>query len=129
MKRLAPFLAAFGAAALLSAGTSPEVRKATPTPTPKPSPSPSSAPAAAATAAARAVEKWIPMFNGKDLEGWTPKFAGSRAGENVLRTFRVEDGILSASYADYDEMKGRFGHLFYHRKLSHYRIRLEYRFV
>jgi hypothetical protein len=24
----------------------------------------------------RAPEKWVPMFNGKDLAGWTPKFSG-----------------------------------------------------
>ena len=46
-------------------------------------------------------EKWIPMFNGKDLTGWTPKFTGSPAGENLLNTFRVEDGVLTVSYADW----------------------------
>ena len=76
-----------------------------------------------------APEKWVPIFNGRDLSGWTPKFTGSPAGENVLRTFRVEDGLLTVSYDGWDELRGRFGHLFYERKLSHYRIRLEYRFV
>ena len=93
----------------------------TPTPTP--------AAASATRPAASTGEAWIPMFNGKDLGGWTPKFTGSAAGENVLRTFRVEDGLLTVSYDGYDELRGRFGHLFYERKLSHDRIRLEYRFV
>lgn len=79
--------------------------------------------------AAGTPEKWVPMFNGRDLTGWTPKFTGSPAGENVLRTFRVEDGVLTVSYDGYDELRGRFGHLFYDRKLSSYRIRLEYRFT
>lgn len=85
--------------------------------------------AATTAAASDAAEKWVPMFNGKDLRGWTPKFTGSPAGENVLDTFRVENGLLVASYDRYDELRGRFGHLFFERKLSHYRIRLEYRFV
>ena len=84
---------------------------------------------ASSAAGADAPEKWVPMFNGRDLSGWTPKFTGSPAGENVLRTFRVEDGMLTVSYDGWDELRGRFGHLFYERKLSHYRIRLEYRFV
>lgn len=84
---------------------------------------------ASAAVAADAPGKWIPMFNGKDLTGWTPKFTGSPAGENVLDTFRVQDGVLTVSYDRYDELRGRFGHLFYERKLSHYRIRLEYRFT
>jgi len=82
-----------------------------------------------AAAADPPADQWVPMFNGKDLRGWTPKFTGSPAGENLLDTFRVQDGLLVASYDRYDEMRGRFGHLFYERKLSHYRIRLEYRFV
>jgi hypothetical protein len=79
--------------------------------------------------AADASEKWVPMFNGKDLAGWTPKFTGSPAGQNLLNTFRVQDGVLTVSYDGWDDLRGRFGHLFYERKLSHYRIRLEYRFT
>ena len=86
---------------------------------------------ACGTAAAADVkaEKWIPLFNGKDLAGWTPKFTGYAAGENPFNTFRVENGNLVVSYDGYTEFGNRFGHLFYDRKLSHYRIRLEYRFA
>ena len=37
---------------------------------------------------------WIALFNGKDLDGWTPKIKGYPAGENYADTFRVEDGVL-----------------------------------
>ena len=37
---------------------------------------------------------WQPLFNGKDLEGWTPKITGYPLGENVGNTFRVTDGVL-----------------------------------
>ena len=37
---------------------------------------------------------WVPLFNGKDLDGWTPKIKGYEAGDNHADTFRVEDGVL-----------------------------------
>ncbi len=74
-------------------------------------------------------EKWIPLFNGKDLEGWVPKIRGYELNENFGNTFRVEDGILKVSFDQYDKFDNRFGHLFYMKKFSHYRIRVEYRFV
>ncbi|MCC8020308.1 MAG: DUF1080 domain-containing protein [Rikenellaceae bacterium] len=77
-----------------------------------------------------ATENWVPLFNGSDLEGWTPKFAGFAAGENYANTFRVEDGILKISYEDYEDgFNGHFGHLFTDGVYSSYILRLEYRFV
>ena len=72
---------------------------------------------------------WIPLFNGKNLDGWTPKIRGYAAGENQGDTFRVEDGLLKVSYEKYDGFQGKFGHLFYRDAFSHYRLRVEYRFV
>ena len=74
-------------------------------------------------------ERWISLFNGKDLEGWKVKIAGHELNDNYKNTFRVEEGILKVSYDAYDEFDGKFGHLFYKGKFSHYRIRLEYRFL
>lgn len=74
-------------------------------------------------------EKWIPLFNGKDLEGWTPKIRYHDLGVNFANTFRVEDGLLKVGYAGYSEFNETFGHLFYKDSFSHYRIRVEYRFV
>ena len=73
--------------------------------------------------------EWIQLFNGKDLSGWTPKFKGHQAGVNYKNTFKVENGILKVDYSEYDKFNGEFGHLFWKQKLSHYRIRAEYRFV
>lgn len=73
---------------------------------------------------------WIEMFNGKNLEGWTPKIRGYELGENYADTFRVEDGLLKVSYDKYEgNFDRRFGHLFYNKSFSNYVIRLEYRFV
>ena len=41
---------------------------------------------------------WIPLFNGKDLDGWTVKINGHELNDNYGNTFRVEDGILKVSY-------------------------------
>ena len=73
--------------------------------------------------------KWVSIFNGKDLTGWTPKIRYSKLGENYRDTFRVEDGLLKVRYDQYDDFGKRFGHLFYRNEYSHYRIRVEYRFV
>jgi hypothetical protein len=73
--------------------------------------------------------KWIQLFNGKNLDGWTPKIRYHELGDNHGDTFRVEDGVLKVGYAAYDEFNQTFGHLFYKDKFSHYRIRCEYRFV
>lgn len=74
-------------------------------------------------------EEWRQLFNGKDLEGWTPKIRFHEAGENFGDTFRVEDGVLKVLYDQYDNFDARFGHLFYDEEFSHYRLRVEYRIV
>jgi hypothetical protein len=73
--------------------------------------------------------RWIRLFNGKDLTGWTPKIAKHELGENYKDTFRVEDGLLTVAYDQYDKFDGEFGHLFYKDPFSHYRLRVEYRFT
>jgi hypothetical protein len=72
---------------------------------------------------------WTPLFNGKDLAGWTPKIKGHEAGDNHADTFRVEDGVLKVGYDKYPEFANKFGHLFYKDPFSHYVLRVEYRFV
>jgi hypothetical protein len=72
---------------------------------------------------------WVPLFNGKDLNGWTVKLAGENVGENYRDTFRVENGILEVRYDKYDKFGDRFGALYYNTRQSHYWLRVEYRFV
>jgi hypothetical protein len=73
---------------------------------------------------------WIQLFNGRDLTGWTPKLTHHELGDNYAQTFRVEDGLLKVRYDRYtDGFKTRFGHLFYAKPYSYYRLRVEYRFV
>ena len=72
---------------------------------------------------------WIPLFNGKDLDGWKPKITGYEAGDNFGSTFRVENGVLKVSYDQYSKFDGKFGHLFYKTPFSKYKLHIEYRFV
>ena len=72
---------------------------------------------------------WIQLFNGKDLKEWKIKFAGHDLGENYKDTFRVEDGVLKVDYSKYDSFDAKFGHIFHKESFSHYRLRVEYRFV
>lgn len=73
--------------------------------------------------------KWVTLFNGKDLSNWTPKIVGHKLGENFGNTFRVENGILSTRYDAYDSFNNRFGALYYNKKFTNYRLKVEYRFV
>ncbi|MBC7827210.1 MAG: DUF1080 domain-containing protein [Chitinophagaceae bacterium] len=75
------------------------------------------------------IKKWISLFNGKNLDNWQVKIAGYLPGENYGHTFRVEDGILSVRYNQYDSFSNKFGALYYKKKFSNYRLKVEYRFV
>ena len=79
--------------------------------------------------AASAEDGWTSLFNGKDLQGWTPKFTGYPLGENYNNTFRAEDGVIKVSYEKWEGFKGEFGHLFYQTPYSNYVFRMEYRFT
>jgi hypothetical protein len=74
-------------------------------------------------------QEWIQLFNGKDLTGWNVKISGFELNDNHKNTFRVEDGILKVRYDEYEKFDGEFGHIFYNQKFSHYKLRIEYRFV
>lgn len=80
-------------------------------------------------AAENAGENWVSLFNGKDLEGWDIKIKGSPLNVNYKNTFRVEDGVLKVRYDEYEKFNGEFGHIFYNKPFSHYKLRIEYRFV
>ena len=73
--------------------------------------------------------QWVSLFNGKNLEGWQMKIAGYPLGENYGNTFRVEDGILSTRYNQYDSFRSKFGALYFNKKFTNYRLKVEYRFV
>ncbi len=74
-------------------------------------------------------EEWIQLFNGKDLNDWTIKIKGYSVNENIHNTFRVEDSVIKVSYDQYDGFDENYGHLFYKKPYSSYRLKIEYRFT
>ena len=76
------------------------------------------------------IENWVGLFNGNDLGGWTMKIVGYNIGDNFANTFRVNDSILSIRYDGYgDNFDNRFGALYYDKKFTNYRLKVEYRFI
>jgi ABC-type molybdate transport system substrate-binding protein len=76
-----------------------------------------------------AASDWRELFNGRDLTGWTPKITKHDVGDNYAGTFRVTDGLLTVAYDGYRAFDEQFGHLFFSEPFSHYRLRIEYRFI
>jgi len=74
-------------------------------------------------------ENWIRLFNGRDLNNWVIKIKGHPLHENYKNTFRVNEGKLCVNYDQYENFEGAFGHIFYKKAFSNYRLRLEYRFT
>lgn len=73
--------------------------------------------------------EWIQLFNGKDLDGWTPKIRYHDLGDNFKNTFRVKDGVMQVGFEGYGDFNETFGHIFYKEKFSNYIVRCEYRFI
>lgn len=73
--------------------------------------------------------KWVPIFNGKNLDDWIIKFSGQDIGVNFRNTFRVEDNMLRVVYENYTTFDDAYAHIFYKEKLSHYRLKFDYRFT
>ncbi len=74
-------------------------------------------------------EEWIALFDGENYADWTPKFKGAELGVNYKDRFVYKDSLISVRYAKTDTFNGDFGHLFYKKKFSHYKLRAKYRFV
>ena len=75
-------------------------------------------------------KKWIKLFNGKNLKGWTVKIKDHPVNDNFGNTFRVENGVMKVSYDQYgDKFREQFGHIFYKKKFSAYLLVVEYRFA
>src|SRR5690242_4129110 len=74
-------------------------------------------------------DKWVTLFNGKDINDWIVKIQHHEVGDNYGNTFRVEDGLLKVRYDRYDSFYNRFGHLYYKEPFSYYHLKFEYRFT
>tara|TARA_R110001583_G_scaffold77118_1_gene210245 strand:- start:2678 stop:3493 length:816 start_codon:yes stop_codon:yes gene_type:complete len=73
--------------------------------------------------------QWIQLFNGKNLDNWVVKIKGHPIGENYRNTFRAVNGVLQVNYDLYDTFGTSYGHIFYKKEFSNYKLRLQYRFI
>lgn len=71
---------------------------------------------------------WETLFDGNNLDQWTPKIKGQEPGVDTLNTFVARDGMISVDYSKYGTFNNRFGHLFYKKPYTAYYLSLEYRF-
>ncbi|GAB2575533.1 3-keto-disaccharide hydrolase [Spirosoma areae] len=74
-------------------------------------------------------QDWVLLFNGRDLKDWDIKIAGQPLNDNYKNTFRVEKGMLRIAYDQYKTFDGKYGHMYYKKPFSYYRVRFTYRFV
>ena len=74
-------------------------------------------------------ENWIQLFNGKDLADWEIKIKGYELNNDYMNIFRVEDGLMKVRFEGFEKFNNEFGHIFYKEPFSHYKLRIEYRFV
>ena len=74
-------------------------------------------------------DKWINLFNGKDLNNWSVKITGRPLNDNKGNTFRVENGRLVVRYDQYETFEEQYGHIFYKKPFAAYLLVVEYRFV
>ena len=74
-------------------------------------------------------ENWLSLFNGKDLDGWDIKFSGHEINDNYKNTFQVEDGMIRVVYDEYEKFDDKYGHMYYEKPFSYYKIRFDYRFL
>ena len=74
-------------------------------------------------------QEWLQLFNGRDLDGWTAKFANTTWGENFNDTVRVENGMLEVRYDEWQTFDNDFGDMYDREPFSYYRLAAEYRFV
>jgi hypothetical protein len=72
-------------------------------------------------------QEWVPLFNGKDINDWIVKIYHHEVGEDTANTFRVEDGIVKVRYDKYDKFNQQYGHLFYKKPFSYYKLKFDYR--
>ncbi|WP_010136456.1 3-keto-disaccharide hydrolase [Ochrovirga pacifica] len=74
-------------------------------------------------------KKWVNLLEGEEVNHWVVKITNYPVAENYKNTFQIKDGVLRVQYQEDYNFNKTFGHIFYNKVLSHYKLKLEYRFV
>jgi len=73
---------------------------------------------------------WVQLFDGKNLDNWVVKIKGHPLGDNYKNTFRVVNGVMQVNYDEYNgTFNASYGHIFYKKEFSNYKMKLQYRFT
>jgi len=80
-----------------------------------------------------ASDGWVSILpTDEKLTGWVPYVKGYTPGTDPLKTFRRDPtmGYLTVSYQDYpnDSFANHLGLIYYDKKLTNYKVRIEYSF-
>lgn len=70
---------------------------------------------------------WVPLFNGKDLDGWSTSFEGRGKHGKADDLVRVEDGVLHLYPEGKDGDRKPRGYVATDKAYSFYQLRFEYR--
>src|SRR5262249_43555053 len=70
---------------------------------------------------------WVPLFNGKDLDGWSTYFDGRARNGKTDDLVRVEDGVIHLYPTGADGEARPAGYLATDKAYSYYQLRFEYK--
>ncbi|MCM8530641.1 MAG: DUF1080 domain-containing protein [Lentisphaeraceae bacterium] len=71
-------------------------------------------------------EKWISLFNGKDLSGWEVFVRNSPSHTDEKKYFQVHNGNMHFYKDSSTDVKQEFGVIQTKQEFSHYKLRFEY---
>jgi len=83
--------------------------------------------ASAASGAKPENDAWIPLFNGKDFNGWYTYLDSSGKNKDPKGVFKVEDGIIHILDVPMSDGKSDNGYLATNQDFSNVRIHVEYK--
>jgi hypothetical protein len=70
---------------------------------------------------------WIPLFNGKNFDGWYTFLPSTGKNVDPKKVFKVENGMIHILDIPESDEKQEFGYLSTERQLSNCRIRVEFK--
>ena len=70
---------------------------------------------------------WIPLFNGKNLDGWYTWLPSTGRDSDPDGVFKVEDGVLHVLDLPATGQEQEFGYIATNNEYSNYRLRFQYR--
>src|SRR5262245_36575411 len=70
---------------------------------------------------------WIPLFNGKNLDGWYTWLPSTGKDNDPKGVFKVDDGVLHILDLPETNQEQEFGYIATNNEYSNYRLRFQYR--